>query len=513
MENFVKLQSSQGIFDVSGNKNLCDFQLPANSGSYDLSQSFININCKIETTSTDAVVGDADAPDPIYNMGLVINESARGHGGIAFKTLINPENAVLVKNARMLCSKGKIEDIRKVDCLRSNLALYKQSDDNQVRNTYGLSNFADNDSMPKQPLNSLVGEGLQASEKRDHDVRIPLSSIFEMGKSTVYDTSYYGHTKLNLELNLNKLAVINKTSAALSDNRYLLRAATDKYTQMKDMLSTGRTGVAGSSDNALVSKVPYESLEDSPFYVGQRCDLAKTGGTGTLAASVVQIKSVKLAVSTDKQPTDAGANQVVGGNLIIQLTAPVGTMTTGQTLTGITLTPKNPTTAPIIINNIELVAKMSSETETEATQYTTYVAQEDTAPAGDSINRTYSLPPNTTNCYVMFNNPIYSSEALDSYRITMDGVDLTNRDVKVGSALHYDLISQVFINRGQAVGNLNEEMNNGLSERGGTNDTENMVVVMFPVKLKSSNTQLGLELNGTALSGKIIVYSEVIKEL
>ena len=48
MENFIKLQSSQGIFDVSGNKNLCTFQLPANSGSYDLSQSFININCKIE---------------------------------------------------------------------------------------------------------------------------------------------------------------------------------------------------------------------------------------------------------------------------------------------------------------------------------------------------------------------------------------------------------------------------------------------------------------------------------
>jgi len=511
MENFIKLQSSQGIFDISGNKNLCTFQLPANSGSYDLSQSFININCKIESASTDPVVGDANAPDPVYNLGLVINESTRGTG--AFQTLINCENAVLVKNARMLCSKGKIEDIRKVDCLRSNLALYKQSDDNQVRNTYGLSNFADNDSMPKQPLNSLVGEGSQASEKRGHDVRIPISSIFEMGKSTVYDTSYYGHTKLDLELNLHKLAVINKTSAVLADARYLLRPATDKYTAMKDMTATGQTGIAGSTDYSLVSTVPYESLEDSPFYVGQRCDLAKTGGTGTLANSVVQIKSIKYAVSTDKQPADAGANQVVGGNLIIQLTAPVGTMTAGQTLTGLTLTPKNPTTNPITINNIELVAKMSSESETEATQYTTYVAQEDTAPTGDSINRTYSLPANTTNCYVMFNNPIYSSEALDSYRITMDGVDLTNRDVKVGSALHYDLISQVFINRGQAVGNLEEQMYNSAKSRGDTGDTQNMVVLMFPVKLKSSNTQLGLELNGTALSGKIIVYSEVVKEL
>ena len=44
-------------------------------------------------------------------------------------------------------------------------------------------------------------------------------------------------------------------------------------------------------------------------------------------------------------------------------------------------------------------------------------------------------------------------------------------------------------------------------------ESQSIVVVMFPVKLKNSNTQLGLELNGTALSGKIIVYSEVVKEL
>ena len=121
MENFVKLQSTQGIFDTSGHKNLVDFQLSANSGSYDLSQSFININVSIDTTSTDAVDDDANAPDPVYNVGLVINESDRGVNA-SHRNLITPDNAVLVKNARMLCAKGKVEDIRKVDCLRSNLA-------------------------------------------------------------------------------------------------------------------------------------------------------------------------------------------------------------------------------------------------------------------------------------------------------------------------------------------------------------------------------------------------------
>ena len=514
MENFVKLQSTQGIFDTSGNKNLVDFQLPANSGSYDLSQSFININVSINTSSTDAVDDDLNAPDPVYNVGLVINESDRGTAN-SFRNLITPDNAVLVKNARMLCAKGKVEDIRKVDCLRSNLALYKQSDDNQVRNTYGLSNWGDSDIMPKQPLNALHGTGVQDSEKRSHDIRIPISSIFEMGKSTVWDTTYYGHTKVNLELNLQKLAVLDKTTAVLADKTYLLRGATQKYTAMKDITSVAAATIGGS-DFSLVSKIEYESIEDSPFYVGQRCDLVKTGGTGTLTNKVVQISKITHAINTTKQPLDGGGVLTHAGSIVIELTKSYGTLTAGQDFTGLTLTPKDLTTSPITINNIELVAKMSEESETQPTQYTTFVSQEDTAPVSSNISRTYSIPANATNCYVMFNNPIYSSEKLDSYRITLDGIDVTNREVKVGSALHYDLISQVFTNRGQAVGNLLEEMKNGLINRGGAGQVENMVIIMFPVKLKNAITQLGLELNATSgqtLSGKIIVYSEVVKEL
>ena len=116
----------------------------------------------------------------------------------------------------------------------------------------------------------------------------------------------------------------------------------------------------------------------------------------------------------------------------------------------------------------------------------------------------------------MFNDPIYSHENLDSYRITLDGVDLTNRDIKVGSGLHYDLLSQVFINRGQAIGSTLERMYDSakLSDEAGA--SQSIVVLMFPVQLKSSNTQLGLELNaidGQTLSGKIVVYSEVVKEI
>ena len=526
MENFIKLQSAQGIFDTTGNKNLCDFHLPSNSGSYSLKDSFFNINVSINNVDTpvadssDSGAGTgADAPPAVYNQGIVLNESTRETN--AFQTLIQPESATIVKNARMSCGKGRVEDIRRVDCLRSNLAVYKQSTENQMRNTFGMANGNFYDLMPKQPLNALVGEGVQLSEQRNHDIRIPVSSVFEMGKSEVWDTSYYGATKMNLELQLEKLSVVNRTNDTLTALTYLKRTGAEKYETMATITNGSGAGdfAVGDTDYPLVSKGVYESLEDSPFYVGQRCQLARVGtSTGTLTASVVvSIKSITLGDgTTTSKGIGNGTSATLGGHLVIVLSCSHGSITNAQTL-DLTLKPIAPESdTAIVINNIELVAKMSDETETEPTQYTTYVAQEDSAPVAPSINRTYQIPPNTTNCYVMFNDPIYSHEKLDTYRITLDGVDLTNRDVKVGSGLHYDLITQVFINRGQAIGSTLERMYDSakLSDEAGA--SQQIVVLMFPVQLKSSNTQLGLELNaigGQTLSGKIVVYSEVVKEI
>ena len=528
MENFIKLQSSQGIFDISGNKNLCDFHLPANSGAYSLKDSFFNINCTINNIDTAVADGSdsgtgtgANAPPAVYNQGIVLNESTRESN--AFQTLIQPESATIVKNARMSCAKGRVEDIRRVDCLRSNLAVYKQSTENQMRNTFGMANGNFYDLMPKQPFNALYGEGNQISEQRNHDIRIPVSSVFEMGKSEVWDTSYYGATKMNLELQLEKLSVINRTNATLTASTYLKRTGAQKYETMATITNGSGAGTfaIGDTDYPLVSNGVYESLEDSPFYVGQRCTLAKVAGatsSGTLTASVVvSIKSITLGDGTStSKGIGNGASLTLANHLIIVLSCSHGTIADGQTLTT-TLKPIAPNSGTAIaINNIELVAKMSDETEDQPTQYTTYVAQEDSAPPAPSINRTYQIPPNTTNVYVMFNDPIYSHEDLDTYRITLDGVDLTNRDVKVGSGLHYDLLTQVFINRGQAIGSTLERMYDSakLSDEAGA--SQPIVVLMFPCQLKSSNTQLGLELNatsGNSLSGKIVVYSEVVKEI
>jgi hypothetical protein len=518
MENYIKLQSVQGIFDTSGSKNLCDFQLAGQSGSFDLSQSFINVNCRIVNEETVVVGADNGAPEAVFNQGLVLAESARGTG--AFNKLIQPTTAVLVKNARMVCARGKVEDIRRVDCLRANLAVFDKSEEARAQDTFGFANAKWSDPMPKQPFNTLVCEGATPSQVRDHDIRIPLSSVLEMGATKVWDTQYYGLTRLNLELNLDKLAVENFTTSA--DTAKVIKGLVSgiKYEDFEDITNT--TAVAGipvgSADYPFTTKHVYESLEDSPWFIGQRCQINATAvdGATAIATEVVQISKIRWGLSTDVSPV-TGAVGSATGKLLIEFTVPVGAMPiTSGGYSDVVMNPVAPTTdkTSIVINNIELVAKMTSETETEPTQYTTYVAQEDSAPSASQIQKTYQIPANTTNVYIMFNNPIYSHESLDTYRLTIDGVDVTNRDVVRDSALHYDLLSQVYLNKGLSIGSIESMVYESSADADEAGAQSSITIIAFPVPLKKESQQIGLELVGTsALSGKIILYSEIIKEL
>lgn len=518
MENYTKIQSSQGIFDTSGQKNLCDFHIPANSGSYDMSKSFINVNVKVATTSTDAVEGDADAPAPVYNTGIVFNESNRGTAN-AFSRIANPDSAVLVKNARMVSARGKLEDLRNVACLRTNLGVFEKNEKDQEDGTYAMSNDNTDQLATTQPLNSLVAVGDFASETRNHNIRVPLSSVFELGHESVYDSAYHGNTRISLELNLDKLAVINKTTATETNNRYNLTGGAEKYNEFKDQTKAGAgTDTLGSADYPLVSKIEYASLEDSPWYVGQRCSLTATNANGATAiagAKIVQIKKITWCDAESKFPNDAGGTAGDSkGCVAIELTAGLGAMTATQGYTTIVMNPQDPTTSPIVINNIELVAKQTSEKDMNGLQYTTYTAQEDSFPVNSaSLNRTYQLPPNCINVYVMFNNPVYSFEDIDTYRLTLNNIDQTSRDVKMNGSLHYDLLSKVFQNKDAVVGSLEGKLDDSAKHLGEANQEYKVSIIACPVQLSGSPTQLGIEVVGTNLGGKVIVYSEVVKEI
>jgi len=97
-----------------------------------------------------------------------------------------------------------------------------------------------------------------------------------------------------------------------------------------------------------------------------------------------------------------------------------------------------------------------------------------------------------------------------------------NRNIVHRGPLHYDIISNLYANQGMILKDLRESVEADQVDAGTAIGTQKLnfadvTVVGVPIPLKNETSILGLELNGrvggNALSGKIVVYSEVIKQI
>ena len=146
MDNIVKLPSQQALFNNTN--NLADFVIPGNSGVYDLSSTYIAISLRAENIELNAAegsegvipaAGGLPAASAIADMRLAFHHGSLG-GSIYADTAVPIET--LVRDCSMFSStRGKIEDIRRVDSLRATRKAYLQ-DMSDVCDTPGPSRIA-----------------------------------------------------------------------------------------------------------------------------------------------------------------------------------------------------------------------------------------------------------------------------------------------------------------------------------------------------------------------------------
>ena len=124
MNKIVKLQSEQsGPFNAS--RNLIDFDLMGGR-QYDLRNSYVNLVGTM--TQTDVVPGTGEG---VYNWHALWADKDNSVTNYRFP------NVALVKNARMTCDKaGTLEDIRRVDVLRTHLKQYTENEDDMRGQSY-----------------------------------------------------------------------------------------------------------------------------------------------------------------------------------------------------------------------------------------------------------------------------------------------------------------------------------------------------------------------------------------
>lgn len=479
--NIVKYSAEQGSF--SATKNNVDLHLPANSGVYDLSKSYININVTLNETI-------AAHPDAVYTSALSFVEG--GGAGNVHNFVAPPTNAVIVKHCDFISqSKGSIERIRHVDALRSNLAIY-QKDKSYLKEDKNVFKAAQTEQVfSKGGANEIYNVGSVASRVRPMDVRVDLKDLFGFGVVEQYDSSKFGNTKIHLQCNFDKLGISESITATHPWN-VAVRTGGATY----GAFDNNAQNVGGGDEFTITSSAVYNNIEEIPFHTNQLLTVTFTVATGGA-----------------DQTEDCRISSIVhnaDGNVEITFANKIHTVVAGETMTAISVVQKAPTASTVTINKVELVAyRTEDQSGPGDIQFMSYSTESDSVPAAGSLNKQYYLPPNTLNAIVMTPNNIYSTDTVTKYRFTLNNKATTNRDIEVKSGLHYDQLNKSFINMGMKLSNLDESFIRANQLQTVDDSRVQAHIFCTPVPVSGKMTQMGLELTSSgALSGNILIFSQ-----
>ena len=573
MDNVIKLPAQQALFNAKN--RLVDLVLPADSGVYDLSKCYVAIDVAVPGLSLDTTqagagrlprtAGYVEAADAVADVRLGLKHNA------TTKTIYDdcaiPVEA-LVRNCSMMSStKGKVEDIRRADVLRATMKAY--TDDIEEVEARSIGGFggpqAKTNPWASGRFAVMVGVGDTASAYKSHEVRIMLKDLFSIAQAESWDTSSsaYGALHIHMELNLDRVE-LKQTLGSTPDvwDRYYHNQQVGTISGPADIkYKTAETVTLPISANtvsqsSITMKAVYQSLEDSPFYNNQMVKITTTLGGGTAATpyptSGDQRWAVIKSISWDK--TTKQVTLEFGGEILATGAVTGSDVTVDRDVVGIDV---NTLTDIISYQSVELTAVRRADMESgpSQTQYTQIQTQSDQWQNSENLNRSYYLPPQTTNAYIILPSrsnagaaPTAFSDILGcarvgEYRFTINGESVTNRAVPFmpvpvavaandgknlhGSSIHYTLISETMMNAGVRFNSLREavfDQNiplsinvpiNGNGEYGWTalKDAPMKACYMLalPIPISNDQTQLTIELEGSfpASSGELHIFSQV----
>ena len=537
VENYIRYSSKQGTFragavatanagqgiPVGGAKaNLVDVEIPANSGTYDLSQTYIDIVLRPNFTEATPVAASASGDtEGVFDGHLFYNEDADAQGGGGngdYSKVVHPSTCVLVKSASMVSSlRGRISNVRNANVLRANLGVYEKDYNGRNCDHASLSHSRQELNFVSGNAAELCSKGDDPSQDKPHGVKIMLKDVFNFGTVNDYDSSKYGALQIHLELDLQKIGWRNDSLGTTGGDAtaVLLRNAYGESAEgLMGLMTTLTATNCSAGVNTFRTAAHYDSMGDQPYYVGQKlnANFAITNAAANPGLTVVKIKSLTHvkgdATATEDLKVDIELDRVAGTLIVPALT---GAQTVVPTLSVLA-----PTLDSITVDKIDLVATQVPGEGSSQHSYSEFVLQEDhLAPQTLSFDRTYHIPPNCVSCLVTFPSPVYSHDPIESYRVAINNEQLTTRDVVADSPLHRDLIKKAFQNiPNMQLNDLNEFV---VLEDGQSNDAASYKPVkclMFPIPLSADQQMMDLSVVlSSAATQKINIFFQQLKTI
>ena len=423
MNKFELLNSIQAGPFTSQNK-MIDFDVPA-SMIANLSETFVQLTVHLNLSN----------PSVLQN--YILHNTTNG---------LNPFNVSLIRNCYITGEKvGIIEDIRRRNVIAQNLKELQMASSEKMSQIDALYQSPDYDNgMPLSPFIEFHKLGTVPSFYRDAKLRIDLKDLFSIGDIQALDTGLTGGLRIHLELeNLDYLEVRQSK---------LFRIPAFEYEgQLSNVDIT--TSVVSTRPELV-----YQSLEESPYFVGQHLTLNyATNVPLSQTTQAVIITGIAFAPTT-------GVISLTMNWSFPEIVDPV----TGYK--NIFFTETTGTETSFIIETAELALCEivgGKAPVMNAIQYTTFTTEEYTVNA-NNLNKIFEVEPNCINAFLMFDtnssNLLSNNVGVKSYRLRLDGVDIYDRDIEVNKvsaegsffhdSLHYDAVNRTFVNGGLTLKNL-----------------------------------------------------------
>ena len=432
MNRYSLLNSVQAGSFTNTNRHI-DFLIP--EGVYDMSQCFVQLICRLVTASTE-----------VHNM--VLRNTI---------TSITPKNIDLIRNCWLSGDKvGRLEDISRVNVLQSNMFELTKSTSEKIATIDSLYQVRDYEQgLILSPFVQMYKDGSVASSYRDVYLRIPLSQLFSLGSLTALDVSKTG--RLTVHVEIENLSYLEFVEAKLFKDPALAEEGKMNNVLTNTNQITTKAYDASTNPNGII----YESLEQSPYFVGQKLLLSALASVGANLTN--QVVTVLAIVHNVVQKT-------------ITLTLDYTFQTTSPVVewTGINVVEKAvdlPATLSIANANLGVAEVMGAKgASPDVLEYLTFTSEQ-FSNNSSMLEKVFEVEASAVNAFLLFNNNtsnmISNNKKVNDYRMrigTQNGqYDVYDRNIRVNyendgvlchDALHYDAINRAMVNAGLPLKNL-----------------------------------------------------------
>jgi hypothetical protein len=487
----VKLNAKQGG-PFNARQNLIDFEIPSGM-AVDMAKSYINLQCHCETVQ---------ASTGVFDFKLEYT-----HNGA--HELTAPNTAIVRNCSLRSANKGMLEDIRRSDVLRTNLhylskttedndgTLYKQILPHKTRTNHAQSIWRD-----------LKKEGSVASRELTSPIQIPMSDLFNLGSATV-DTTFLGDTRVHLEISPERFV-----PKQLFNGPDSLDFANPLFKQMVDI-----SGVT-TEIFTVTSSVKYEDLADSPFWVGMPVVVNYTFTRAPAgpedAVYNTTIREIEY-IRSDLVVPDNEKRLKITLETAFQNVPEASDVFTAITLSGQSAQPYGGLV--FSVDYAEIVLQETDPVKMDGMVFTTYTLQETNGYGSQSWAEQFICEPSAYNIMALAlneNDLLTQKDEIKQFRIRVNNVDSTDRDVVVGSPLYLDRISMYKTNNGEslksAVLHVPNAVGDGQTARYATLPLKPYMVNPLPVTQGTKIVDLNVSATGGGVD-KVCVFKSVIKQL